>query len=181
MSRIGKKIIAVPAGVTVTLDSVKNAVHVKGKLGELSEVFLPFITITQEASEINLTIKDENDRLQKAMWGTARALLNNMIVGVSEGYTKQLELNGVGYRMEMQGTNLKLALGFSHPVVVPIPTGVKVVIDKNLMTMTSHDKQLLGHFAQKVHDLKPCEPYKHKGFKYPGKFYPKKVGKKMAK
>lgn len=181
MSRIGKKIIAIPAGVTVTLDQASNTVHVKGKNGELKETLLPFVHIAQENDELVFTVNNSKDRLQNAMWGTSRALIANMIVGVTEGYKKELELNGVGYRMELAGKQLKLALGFSHPVFVDIPTDVKVTIDKNLLTAISHNKQVLGHFVQYVHDLKPCDPYKHKGFKYPGKYYPKKVGKKMAK
>lgn len=181
MSRIGKKIIAIPAGVTVTLDEATNTVHVKGKNGELFETLLPFIQVTIENGEISLDIMDHKDRLQSAMWGTSRALIANMVVGVSEGFKKELELNGVGYRMELVGKDLKLAIGYSHSVVVSIPAEVKVTIEKNLLTATSHHKQILGHFVQYVHDLKPCDPYKHKGFKYPGKYYPKKVGKKMAK
>lgn len=181
MSRIGKKIIPVPAGVEILLDSSTNKVTVKGKLGELHEVFLPFVVITHQDKEVTLDVKKQNDRFQRAIWGTSRALFNNMVVGVSEGYKKEVELNGVGYRMELVGSELKLAIGFSHPVVVAVPPEVKVVIEKNLLTATSHHKQILGHFVQYVHDLKPCDPYKHKGFKYPGKYYPKKVGKKMSK
>jgi large subunit ribosomal protein L6 len=181
MSRIGKKIIEVPAEVSVTVDKSTNTVSVRGKLGELQETILPFVTVTHEGTQITLTIEKENDKFQRSIWGTSRALISNMVVGVSEGYKKDVELNGVGYRMEIVGKDLKLAIGFSHPVIVPIPAEVKVVIDKNLLTATSYHKQILGHFVQYVHDLKPCDPYKHKGFKYPGKYYPKKVGKKMAK
>ena len=181
MSRIGKKIIEIPSGVTITIDSATNKVSVSGKLGQLEEILLPFVKVSQEGSVLTLNIEKENDKFQRAIWGTSRALVANMIVGVSEGYKKELELNGVGYRMEVAGKDLKLAIGFSHPVLVPIPAEVKVSIDKNLLTATSFHKQVLGHFVQYVHDLKPCDPYKHKGFKYPGKYYPKKVGKKMAK
>ena len=181
MSRIGKKIMNIPAGVEVTIDAGTNTVKVTGKLGVLSETLLPFVTILKEGEQITLEIQKENDKFQRSIWGTSRALLENMLVGVSEGYKKELELNGVGFKMDLISTDLKLAIGFSHPVIVPIPKEVKVVLDKNLLTATSFNKQVLGHFVQYVHDLKPCDPYKHKGFKYPGKFYPKKVGKKMSK
>jgi large subunit ribosomal protein L6 len=181
MSRIGKKIMNIPAGVNVVLDTAANTVKVTGKLGELSETLLPFVTIKQDGDTLTLEIQKENDKFQRSIWGTSRALVANMLTGVSEGYKKELELNGVGFKMDLVGADLKLAIGFSHPVIVPIPKEVKVVLDKNMLTATSFNKQVLGHFVQYVHDLKPCDPYKHKGFKYPGKFYPKKVGKKMSK
>lgn len=181
MSRIGKKVIAVPAGVVVTLNEATNSVHVKGERGELSETLLPFVKVNINGAEITLDIANGKEKLQRAMWGTSRALVWNMIEGVSTGFTKQLELNGVGFRMEVAGKQLKLAIGFSHPVFVDIPDLVTVNIEKNVLTATSFNKQVLGHFVQYVHDLKSADPYKHKGFKYPGKFYPKKVGKKMSK
>ena len=180
MSRIGKKIITLPAGVTVSIDSNTNEVTVKGKLGELKETFLPFVKIEQSENEITLEVEDTSDKFKRAMWGTSRANLNNMVEGVSQGFTKELNLEGVGYKMNLKGNILEMALGFSHPVNVDVPDNVKLELNKNNLKGTSIDKQAVGQFMTYVHDLKPCEPYKHKGFKFPGRFYVKKVGKKAA-
>jgi large subunit ribosomal protein L6 len=177
MSRIGKKVIVLPSGVTFNYDNSTNLVSVKGSLGELSKKFITQVGFNIENGEVVVTIKDESDDFQKAMWGTARSIVNNMVEGVSKGFTKEIELNGVGYRMEL-ANELTLYIGFSHPVKVQIPSGIKLTLNKNLLSGTSADKELLGDFFSKIFNMKPCDVYKHKGFKFPGKFYKKKVGKK---
>lgn len=181
MSRIGKKIIKLPSGVTVDFNKQTGETKVKGKLGELSETFLPFVGVNIEGDIVNVTIEDESDSKQNAIWGTSRALLANMVEGVTNGYSKEVELNGVGYRMELAGQNLTLYIGFSHSVKITAPKEIKLELQKNLLKGTSIDKQLIGNFFTNIHDMKPCEPYKHKGFKFPGRFYAKKVGKKAGK
>jgi large subunit ribosomal protein L6 len=175
MSRIGKKIINVPAGVTVSLNG--QEVTVKGPKGELKTVIHSCIKANLNGSEVTFEIINEKFKNAPAQWGTARANVNNLVVGVSEGFTRTLELNGVGYKMEL-GAKLTLFIGFSHQVIVEIPTGIKLELNKNVLTGTSADKHLLGDFMTKVHDMKPCEVYKHKGFKFPERFYRKKVAKK---
>lgn len=181
MSRIGKKVIEVPSGVTVDYNKETREVKVKGPLGELSENFLPFVDFKIEDNQIVTEIEKEEDKNQKAMWGTSRALLANMIEGVSKGFKKELELNGVGFKMELSGQDLVLYIGFSHPVKVTVPQGIKLELNKNVLSGESSDKQLLGDFFTNIHNKKPCEPYKQKGFKFPGRYYPKKVGKKASK
>ena len=181
MSRIGKKTISVPEKVTIEFDPQTRICNIKGPLGELNQPIMDFVSVNLEGQEIDLTIKDEKNRLQKSIWGTTRALINNMIVGVTNGYTKELELNGVGYRMELSGSELTLFVGFSHSIKIPIPQGIKLSLNKNILSGTSIDKQLIGNFFSSIHNIKPCEPYKHKGFKFPGRFYAKKVGKKGSK
>ena len=169
--------INLPSGVTFDYNDATNLVSVKGSLGELSKKFTTTVSFKVENNEVTVLIKDETDDFQKAMWGTARSIVNNMVEGVSKGFTKEIELNGVGYRMEL-GSELTLYIGFSHPVKVQIPSGIKLSLNKNLLSGTSSDKELLGDFFSKIFNMKPCDVYKHKGFKFPGKFYKKKVGKK---
>ncbi len=178
MSRIGKKIITVPSSVQVTFkDDVLSA---KGPKGELSMKVLPIIKFNQEGNEITFSVDDEKSKTSRALWGTTRANANNIITGVGEGFSKTLELNGVGYKMEL-GSKLTLHIGFSHPVVVDIPSVIKLELNKNTLSGTSCDKQQIGDFFTNIHDMKPCDVYKHKGFKFPDRFYRKKVGKKGKK
>jgi large subunit ribosomal protein L6 len=177
MSRIGKKVITLPNGVTFNFDETSNQVSVKGSLGELNKKFVPQVGFKVDNGEINVFVKDSSDDFQNAIWGTVRSIVNNMVEGVSKGFTKEIELNGVGFRMEL-GSELVLYIGFSHPVKVKIPSEVKLTLNKNMLSGTSHDKEILGDFFSKIYSLKPCDVYKHKGFKFPGVFYRKKVGKK---
>lgn len=181
MSRIGKKIIQVPAGVTVNVAKNGHSVEVQGKLGKLTDSFPAFVIIKKDGDNLNVEVKNSEEIKQKAMWGTARAVLNNMVEGVDKGFSKELTLTGVGYKMELAGNKLTLYIGFSHPVIVDVPEGIKLELKKNVLTGTSHDKQLIGDFFSKVHNMKIADPYKHKGFKFPDRFYPKKVGKKLSK
>jgi large subunit ribosomal protein L6 len=177
MSRIGKKPITLPSGVTLDFDRANNLVTVSGPLGKLSQKIQPFIGIEIENGEVIVSVKEENTKYQRAIWGTTRAVVQNLVQGVSTGFTKEVELNGVGYKMEL-GNQLVLYIGFSHPVKIDIPTSIKLSLNKNLLSGQSIDKHLLGDFFMSLHNMKPCDVYKQKGFKFPGKVYRKKVGKK---
>jgi len=180
MSRIGKQKITIPSGVTITLNDETRIITVKGSKGELTQALHHLVSIVIDNNEVSFLVKNELDTQERALWGTTRALVANMVKGVTEGFKQSLELNGVGYRMEL-AKNLTLHIGFSHPVVVDIPEKIKLTLNKNVLEGESTDKQLIGDFFTTVHNLKPCEPYKHKGFKFPGRFYPKKEGKKGSK
>jgi large subunit ribosomal protein L6 len=175
MSRVGKKNIQIPTGVQLTFqDYVLTA---KGPKGTLSMLVHPKVSVHLEAHELNFSIDDQKDRMKMALWGTMRAIAANLVTGVSAGFTKQLELNGVGYKVALSGDKLNFALGFSHPVNIPIPKEISITVDKNLITGTSADKQALGEFMAQVFKLKPHEPYKGKGFKIPGEKYRRLAGK----
>lgn len=179
MSRIGKAIIIIPAGVTITESN--GVVTVKGPKGELSQELTGGITIEQKDGE--LTVNRPSDSKQhRALHGLYRALINNMVIGTSEGFTKRLELVGVGYRASNQGQRLELALGFSHGIVLELPEEVKVETltekGKNpIITLLSHDKQLLGMVAAKIRSFRKPEPYKGKGVKFVGEQIRRKAGK----
>lgn len=177
MSRLGKQIIELPTGVTFTL--VNGLATVKGPKGEISKTFLPNVVITHENNTIAFAPKKE-DIFSRALWGTYASHVKNMVTGVTEGYTKKLILEGVGFKSEVKGTNLDLALGFSHPVSVPIPKGLTVTAEKNNITITGIDKEVVGQFAAKVRALKKPEPYKGKGFRYDDEVIRRKQGKKAA-
>ncbi len=177
MSRIGKKIIDIPVGTDVTL--VDNVLTVKGKLGTLTRSFTDNVTITIADNKISFEPK-RNSGDVKALWGTYASHVENLITGVNEGYTKKLILEGVGFKSEVQGTDLKLALGFSHPVVVPIPTGLTVTAEKNVITVTGIDKEVVGSFTAEIRSLKKPEPYKGKGFRYDTEVIRRKEGKKSV-
>jgi large subunit ribosomal protein L6 len=176
MSRVGSSAITIPADVTLSNDG--GVIVVKGKNGELS---------TSLHSDVELSVADNvatlkparDTRHAKALWGTMRSNLNNMVVGVTEGFTRKLEINGVGYRAAMQGNKLVLSLGFSHPVEMEVPTGLKVAVENNTsVTITGADKQLLGQFASEVRAKRPPEPFKGKGVKYADEYIVRKEGKK---
>ncbi len=177
MSRIGKKVIAIPTGTEVKLSS--NGISVKGPLGTLEKKFKGDIEITIGPTEVTLVPKRitlEN----KALWGTYASHIMNMISGVSTPFVKKLIVEGIGYKSEVKGSNLVLALGFSHPVSVPIPTGLKVTAEKNIITVTGNDKEMVGEFVAKVRSLKKPEPYKGKGIRYEGEVVKRKQGKKTV-
>jgi large subunit ribosomal protein L6 len=175
MSRIGKKSILIPAGVQITIKS--RTIFAKGPKGEGSVEVHPKVSFKFEDNQISLFITNDSDRLAKALWGTMRAIVFNLIEGVANGFTSKLELNGVGYKMALAGDKINFALGFSHPVEKQIPIGISITIDKNLITGQSFDKQALGQFMAEIFKLKPHEPYKGKGFKIPGKVYRRLAGK----
>jgi large subunit ribosomal protein L6 len=178
MSRVGNNPITIPEGVTV--DIQKDVITVKGKLGELTQSY-DTVSVTQEDNTI-LVARLTEAKEHKAKHGLYRSLINNMVVGVSEGFTKELELVGVGYRASNQGQKLDLALGFSHNILLEIAPEVKVetVSEKGknpIVKLTSHDKQLVGHVAAKIRSFRKPEPYKGKGIKFVGEEIRRKAGK----
>ena len=176
MSRIGRAPIAIPAGVTVTIAD-GNVVTVKGPLGELKQTFSANLTIAQE--ENNLVVTRPNDEKEnRALHGLTRTLLNNMVVGVTAGFQKKLEIVGVGYRVEKQGTKLNLGLGYSHPVVFEEQNGVKFEVpDNTTLIVEGIDKQAVGQMAAVIRSKRPPEPYLGKGIKYTGERIRRKAGK----
>lgn len=180
MSRIGNKAITLPAGVSVEV-AENNFFTVKGPKGELSFQFNSELEISTEGTEC--VVKRPNDtKLMKTMHGTTRALLHNMVVGVSEGFKKQLEINGVGYRAQLQGNTLVVSAGYSHTVELPVPAGLKVELPKNTTIIVSGiDKQLVGQFAAEIREVRKPEPYKGKGIKYDYEHIRRKEGKTAKK
>ena len=177
MSRIGKKPVAIPSGVTVDLSGAK--IVVKGPKGELSYEHLPEVTVKVEDDKVFVERKDDTKQ-SRARHGLTRQLISNMVIGVSEGYEKKLIVEGVGYKVEVKGKELHLALGFSHPVVVAIPEGLDVSAEKNTITIAGIDKELVGSFAAKVRKYRKPEPYKGKGIRYDGEIIRRKQGKRAV-
>ncbi|MEQ1499830.1 MAG: 50S ribosomal protein L6 [Parcubacteria group bacterium] len=177
MSRIGKKVIAIPAKTEVTL--LNGLLTVKGPLGSLSKKFKEDIIINITPEEITLTPKRETLE-NKALWGTYASHIMNMTAGATTAFVRKLIIEGIGYKSEVKGSNLVLALGFSHPVNVPIPETLKVTAEKNVITVTGMDKEVVGDFVAKVRSLKKPEPYKGKGIRYEGEVVKRKQGKKTA-
>ena len=176
MSRIGKRTIEVPKGVTVTLDG--QTVSVKGPKGERSWTVADEIEITQGDDGLNLTMREDNQR-SRAMWGLSRTLVDNMVVGVTTGFEKSLDLVGVGYRAAMKGNALSLQLGFSHEVDIQPPAGVTFAVPKQTeIKISGADKQAVGQIAAVIRKLRPPEPYKGKGVRYAGEKVRRKEGKK---
>lgn len=177
MSRIGKKIITIPAGVTATLNQDK--LEIKGAKGSLGLVLNREVALDITEKDISVKIAGKAKKTL-AIWGLTRALINNMICGVTDGYVKKMELQGVGYRMAVAGKKINMALGFSHPVVVDVPENLEAKIEEGVLVITGMDKQAVGQFAAEIKKLKPVEPYKGKGFRYVGEIVRRKAGKKAA-
>lgn len=176
MSRIGNKVINIPAGVSVDIND-NNFVTVKGPKGELAYQFNERLNINVEENELKIT-RPNNEIFMRKIHGTTRALLSNMVVGTTEGFKKQLEIHGVGYRAQLQGNKLVLQLGFSHPVEFDIPEGLTVEVPKNTeLSVSGIDKQAVGEFAAKIRAVRKPEPYKGKGIRYVGEYVPRKAGK----
>jgi len=174
MSRIGKLPIAIPSGVTITVDP--SEITVAGGKGTLKQFTMPGITVAQEGDTIIVTrINDEPKNRSKH--GLMRTLVNNMVQGVTQGFSKKLEINGVGFRVAAQGTDLKFNLGFSHDVIYHLPTGITAAIDQNTVTISGIDKQQVGQVAAEIRALKKPEPYKGKGIKYADERIIRKSGK----
>jgi len=183
MSRIGKLPVDLPAGVTITVSDT-NVVSVKGPLGELSQAVNRDLKIEVEDNQV-LISRPSDSKDHKSMHGLSRALIANMVTGVSEGYKKELELVGVGYRAEANGQQLELSLGFSHEIIFELPLEVKVETKTErrsnpVITLSSIDKQLIGHVAAKIRSLRPPEPYKGKGIKFVGEYIRRKAGKSAS-
>ena len=179
MSRIGKMPVPIPDGVEAKING--QEVEVKGPKGSLKREFHPLVQIENEEGALRVKPLEESKNC-RALWGLSRSLLNNMVQGVSVGFTKVLEINGVGYRAEMAGNTLKLSLGFSHPVDFELPGGVSGQVDKNtIVTLTAIDNELLGQTAATIRAFRPPEPYKGKGIKYADETIRRKVGKAGVK
>jgi len=176
MSRIGRKSIAVPGNVEVTITG--SDVKVKGPKGELFRTLVDPITVTKNDDGSLQVNRPDDERRSRAMHGLCRSLVANMVIGVTDGYKKSLEINGTGYRVQLKGSNLEFALGFSHPVVVTPPEGIKFTVEKpTLFHVEGIDKQAVGEVAANIRKIRPPEPYKGKGVKYVGEHIRRKAGK----
>lgn len=174
MSRIGKQTIEIPSGVTATVEG--STVHVKGPKGSLSIPVHPDIAVVVADNVMKCSISHTTKKAP-ALWGTMRAILANAVSGVHEGFTKKLELQGVGYRASLQGANLQLLVGFSHPVLIEAPEGISFTVEKEIITVTGFDAYLVGQVAANIRKVRPPEPYKGKGIRYVGEHVRRKVGK----
>jgi large subunit ribosomal protein L6 len=175
MSRIGKKPVVIPAGVTIEL--APNLLKAKGPKGELSLPIHPKVNVEQKDSEIIVSVKREDNKQERALWGLYRALIANTISGVVDGFTKVLEINGVGYKAVVAGKKVTLSLGYSHPIEMEAPEGIDIKVEKNILTITGIDKQAVGQFAAVIREQRPPEPYKGKGIKYSDEIIRRKAGK----
>ena len=174
MSRIGKLPITIPSGVTITVDP--DEITVAGPKGTLKQFTMPGVTVKQEEGAVVVTRSNDEPK-NRAKHGLMRALVNNMVVGVSGGFSKKLEINGVGYRVAAQGADLKMNLGFSHEVIYKMPTGVTAAVEQNTITVSGISKQQVGQVAAEIRALKKPEPYKGKGIKYADERIVRKSGK----
>jgi len=180
MSRIGKNPVPVPSNVTVEIKD--NLITVKGSKGELKREIHPNMNIELKNNKIIVT-RPNDEKINKSLHGLSRTLINNMVVGVSEGYKKTLEIIGVGYRAKISGKKLTLSLGFSHPVEFMTPDGIEITMgekEKNKLTVSGIDKELVGEVAAKIRSYKKPEPYKGKGIRYEGEYVARKAGKTAA-
>lgn len=174
MSRVGKLPIGLPSGVTITVDP--QTITVAGTKGTLTQFTMPDIAVKQEGDQIVVTRMSDEPKV-RAKHGLMRALLNNMVVGVSQGFSKKLEINGVGFRVALAGQDLKMNLGFSHEVIYHLPQGISAAVEQNTITVTGVSKQQVGQVAAEIRALKKPEPYKGKGIKYEGERIIRKSGK----
>lgn len=175
MSRIGKKIITLPNGVECKVE--KKEVIMKGPLGEVKQEIHPHVFVEKVDGTLQVKVKNPEEKTDRALWGLFGALLQNMVKGVTEGFQKQLEINGVGYRAQAKGKGLELELGYSHSIDFPLPEGVEVTVQKNIITLKGRDKQIVGETAARIRALRKPEPYKGKGIKYVGEYILRKAGK----
>lgn len=177
MSRVGKHAVAIPTGVTVTVSS--GQIAVKGGKGELKAKLAPEVTVEVAGSNVIVLPVNKEDKRSRAMWGTTRATVNNMVEGVSKGFTVKLEIQGVGFRAAADKNYLTLALGFSHEIKFAIPDGIAIVCEKpTLVSISGYDKKLVGQVAAEIRGLRKPEPYKGKGVRYEGEYVRQKEGKK---
>ncbi|HNQ92037.1 MAG TPA: 50S ribosomal protein L6 [Alphaproteobacteria bacterium] len=177
MSRVGKNPVVVPNGVTVDLKGAD--LKVKGPKGELALVIHPKVSVSVEGGSITVAPNNMDDRESRALWATMQRRIANMVLGVTEGFSKDLEIEGVGYRCNLQGKTLVLQLGFSHDVHYPVPEGISIVVDKQTaIKITGIDKEKVGQVAAEIRGYRPPEPYKGKGVRYAGEYILRKEGKK---
>lgn len=175
MSRVGKKPISVPAGVEVKIEN--EAVIVKGPKGELKQELHPRIKVAKDEEGIKVNVDSTKDKFGRSLWGLFRNLIKNMVLGVTVGFEKKLEINGVGYRVALQGGKVILNVGFSHPVEYSLPKGISAAVEKNVITISGIDKQLVGEVAAQIRSVRKPEPYKGKGIKYIDEVIRRKSGK----
>ncbi len=174
MSRVGKKPIQIPQDVKVKIDG--DTIHVEGKKGKLSYKFLPQVEVKQEGNEL-IVIRKAEDRFSRAIHGTTRSLIANMVEGLSKGFEKKLEIVGTGYRAQVQGNKLILNLGYSHPIEYVPPKDINISVERNIITVSGYDKQKVGQVAAEIRAFRKPEPYKGKGIKYVDEVIRRKVGK----
>ncbi len=179
MSRLGKLPISIPQGTQVRIEN--DFIVVKGPKGELREKTNKIVKIEITEKEIITSINDIESKKEKAFWGLYRSLIQNMVTGVNEGYEKKLEINGVGYKVSLQGKKLVLNVGFSHPVNFELPEGISALVEANTIKISGFDKQLVGEVAAKIRKVKKPEPYKGKGIKYTDEIIRRKAGKSAGK
>ncbi|OGH77778.1 MAG: 50S ribosomal protein L6 [Candidatus Magasanikbacteria bacterium RIFOXYC2_FULL_40_16] len=179
MSRIGKQIIAIPSGVEVSVKEGK--VFVKGPKGQLERELHKLVTVNITDNKVTVDVVNKESKLERSLWGTFAAHIKNMVLGVTKGFKKQLEINGVGYKAAMQGKDLKLDVGYSNPVIYKIPEKVTASVEKNMISLESADKELLGKVASEIRVIRKPEPYKGKGIKYVEETIRRKAGKSAAK
>ncbi|MDD4271524.1 MAG: 50S ribosomal protein L6 [Patescibacteria group bacterium] len=179
MSRLGKLPIELPAGTQAKIE--KDFIIVKGPKGELKTKTHEIVKIEISEKEIKLSIDDQTIGKNKALWGLYRSLVKNMVVGVNEGYTKKLEINGVGYKAAVSGDKLTLNVGYSHPVIYELPVGIKAEVQANTITINGIDKQLVGEVSAQIRKIRKPEPYKGKGIKYSDEILRRKAGKTAGK
>lgn len=175
MSRVGKKPLLIPSGVQVTV--ADGTIAVKGPKGELKQALHPRVTVKIEGSELTVSVKDEQNIKDRALWGLFRRLVENMVEGVTKGYEKKLEINGVGYRASVAGKILKVDAGYSHDVDFDIPVGITIAVEKNIITVAGIDKQLVGETAARIRAIRKPEPFLGKGIKYADEVIKRKAGK----
>jgi large subunit ribosomal protein L6 len=179
MSRIGKQPISIPDKVKVTIDG--DTVLVEGPRGKVSKLFAPVVKVTVGDKEVTVTPTDDQSRFSRAMHGTVRSIIAGMVKGVTDGYVKELEIQGVGFKANLKGRHLDLALGFSHPIVMDIPEGIKVTVtDQTKVKVEGADKQMVGAVAAEIRNYYPPEPYKGKGVRLVGERVRRKEGKTVA-
>jgi large subunit ribosomal protein L6 len=178
MSRIGKQPVIIPDGVEVKLDG--NVLHFKKGNAQKELDTKGFVNVKVEGNEIVFAPKSDN-RQDRAFWGTFRSLANNIIIGITQGYKKELEINGVGYKAAVKGNSLELHLGFSHPINYEFPKDIKIAVEKNIISVSGDDKQVVGQVAAEIRSFRPPEPYKGKGVKYADEHIIRKAGKTAAK
>jgi len=175
MSRIGKKPINIPKGVEVTVKD--NLVTVKGPLGTLSQQIHPLVNVKFEGDVLEVSVAKPDNKEQNSLWGLSRTLLDNLVIGVTKGFSKQLEINGIGFKADVKGNVLVLNVGFSHQVNYEFAKSIKITVEKNIITVTGNNKQEVGQVAAEIRAIKKPEPYKGKGIKYLNEVIRRKAGK----
>jgi large subunit ribosomal protein L6 len=179
MSRLGKLPINLPNGTEAKID--KGFIVVKGPKGELKEKLHDLVSVELSEKEISVKVKNTDSKKEKSFWGLYRSLINNMVVGVAEGFEKKLEIIGVGYRAAASGNRLDINAGYSHPVIFELPEGISAAVEKNVITISGSDKQLVGETAARIRKIRKPEPYKGKGIKYADEVIVRKEGKAAGK